>query len=115
VDPSAMKRLMQYSWPGNVRELSNVIERAVLLADGESIEAADLPLELQGEACLHEDDCNLERAMSAFERKHIASVLATCEGNRETAARLLGISPATLYRRLEKLDLKGYRGLPVRE
>ncbi len=109
VEPEAMKQLMRYSWPGNVRELSNVIERAVLLCERESIELSDLPIEIRGESRTT-DDCNLERAMSAFERKHIASVLATCEGNRETAARLLGVSPATLYRRLEKLDLKGYRG-----
>ena len=112
VDPTAMKALMRYGWPGNVRELSNVIERAVLLADGETVSMADLPLEIRGES-FPEDDCNLENALAAFERKHIASVLATCEGNRESAAKALGISPATLYRRLEKLDLKGYRGGPI--
>ncbi len=48
--------------------------------------------------------------MATFERRHIASVLTRCDGNRERAAAKLAISPATLYRRLEKLDLKGYRG-----
>ena len=69
----------------------------------------DLPREIRGER-FEADDSNLQKAMSAFERSHVASVLASCEGSRESAARLLGISSATLYRRLERLGLKGYRG-----
>ncbi len=106
-EPEALRRLMRYPWPGNVRELSNVIERAVVLCDGECIRLSDLPLELQG---TDPNTTNLQEAMSAFERRHIASVLATCGGRREAAAELLGISLATLYRRLAQLGLKGYRG-----
>lgn len=104
--PDALRQLMRYRWPGNVRELSNVIERAVVLCDGDQIGIEDLPLELQSEP----ETSNLQDALSAFERRHIASVLATSGGNREQAASLLGISPATLYRRLSQLGLKGYRG-----
>ena len=110
VAPEAMQRLMRYRWPGNVRELSNVIERAVLLAEPETIGVDDLPAEIRGPAGLDADERRLDVVMTAFERSHIASVLASCDGNRERAASMLGISPATLYRRLEKLDLKGYRG-----
>lgn len=109
-EPEALRRLMRYPWPGNVRELSNVIERAVVLCDGDRIGPGDLPLELQAE---DSETTNLQEAMSAFERRHIASVLATCGGNRERAAELLGISPATLYRRLAQLGLRGYRGVPA--
>ena len=106
-EPEALRRLMRYAWPGNVRELSNVIERAVVLCDGERVGVADLPLELQGD---ESESTRLHDAIAAFERRHIASVLATCGGSREKAADLLGISPATLYRRLAQLGLKGYRG-----
>ncbi len=109
VEPAAMQSLMRYGWPGNVRELSNVIERAVLLADPETVRLADLPAEIV-EGPLEGDQCRLDLAMATFERRHIASVLTRCDGNRERAAAKLAISPATLYRRLEKLDLKGYRG-----
>ncbi|MCB9594401.1 MAG: sigma-54-dependent Fis family transcriptional regulator [Sandaracinaceae bacterium] len=109
VQPDAMQRLMRYRWPGNVRELSNVIERAVLLADAESIRLEDLPAEIRG-ATLEGDDARLDAALASFERRHIASVLTSCEGNRDAAAKLLAVSPATLYRKLEKLGLKGYRG-----
>lgn len=109
VEPDAMQLLLRYHWPGNVRELSNVIERAVLLTEPELIGSEDLPLEIRGSELLA-DECNLEQAMASFERRHVASVLVSVEGNRERAAKLLAISPATLYRRLEKLGLKGYRG-----
>jgi len=109
VSPEAMQRLMRYGWPGNVRELSNVVERAVLLAEAEAIAVDDLPKEIAG-AGLTLDDARLDDALARFERAHIASVLTTCGGNRETAAKQLGVSPATLYRKLEKLGLKGYRG-----
>jgi DNA-binding NtrC family response regulator len=110
VDAETMTRLMRYAWPGNVRELSNVIERAVLLCDGETLGVGDLPSEIGGGEPSEADSSDLDAALRGFERKHIASVLATSDGNREAAARRLGISAATLYRRLEKLDLKGYRG-----
>lgn len=112
VDAPTLKLLMSYPWPGNVRELSNVVERAVLLCDGETIHPVDLPQELRGDPPV-EDDWRLDSAVRAFERQHIAAVLATSGGNREAAAQLLGISPATLYRHIEKLGLKGYRGEPT--
>ncbi|MEZ4340448.1 MAG: sigma-54 dependent transcriptional regulator [Sandaracinaceae bacterium] len=112
VEPAAMQRLLRYRWPGNVRELSNVIERAVLLAEGEIVRLEDLPEEIRGVA-LDEDEARLDRALEGFERRHIAGVLTSCDGNREAAAKLLAVSPATLYRKLEKLGLKGYRGAAI--
>ena len=108
VTPEALQLLVRYPWPGNVRELSNVIERAVLLCDGHTIGPADLPQDLRGDPS-DAVGWRLDAAMDAFERRHVAAVLATSGGNREKAALLLGISPAPLYRRLEKLALKGYR------
>ncbi|MBX3269323.1 MAG: sigma-54-dependent Fis family transcriptional regulator [Sandaracinaceae bacterium] len=112
VAPDAMRRLLEYGWPGNVRELSNVIERAVLLAEPEAIRLEDLPPEIRG-AELEVGEARLDRALASFERRHVAAVLAGCDGNREAAAKRLGVSPATLYRKLERLGLKGYRGVPA--
>jgi DNA-binding NtrC family response regulator len=116
----AMALLTSYAWPGNVRELSNVLERAVILCSGETITPIDLPSELgvtepppaagtlPPPSSLEGGGANLERATLAFQRGHIARVLDTTEGNREAAAKLLGLSPATLYRYLQKIGLKGY-------
>jgi DNA-binding NtrC family response regulator len=121
IAPDAIGALKRWPWRGNVRELSNVIERAVLLTDSDPIGLGDLPLELQAlsapdtlppaaSAALPQDSaCELAAAVSAFERAHIARVLIRARGNREAAARLLGLSPATLYRHLTRLGLKGFR------
>ncbi len=123
IAPDAMAILASYMWPGNVRELSNVIERAIILASDETITPIDLPTELGITQPLSEapppgvavsdasraEDWNLERAVLSFQRAHIASVLDRTQGSRDTAARLLGLSPATLYRHLQRVGLKGYR------
>jgi DNA-binding NtrC family response regulator len=123
IAPDAMAVLTAYAWPGNVRELSNVIERGVILASDETITPIDLPTELgvappppdapllgtaAGEAHGAED-WNLAHAVLSFQRTHIASVLDRTHGSRDAAARLLGLSPATLYRHLQRVGLKGYR------
>ncbi len=105
ITPDALRLLLAYRWPGNVRELSNVLERARVFAGGGQIEVEHLPVDLRD---LEQDRLNLQAAVERYERGHIASVLKLCSGNRERAAQELGISPATLYRRIEKLGLKGF-------
>ena len=107
VSAEAMRALCLHTWRGNVRELSNVLERALILADDGRIEADLLPADVRAAA---EAGLALQAAVEGFERAHIAMVLRLCQGNRERAAEELGISPATLYRRLEKLGLKGTGG-----
>jgi DNA-binding NtrC family response regulator len=121
IAPDAMTLLVAYGWPGNVRELSNVIERAVILSSDDTVTPIDLPVELGVEtapvtpmtapkdALLDGDGANLERATRGFQRGHIGRVLDAASGNREQAAKLLGLSPATFYRYLQKVGLKGYR------
>jgi len=99
----AMKLLLGYSWPGNVRELSNVIERACILCADSRVDISHLPSEiLVGEAL----PTSLKSAVETFERSHIGRVLRAADGNREQAAKMLGVDPATLYRRLSKYDIE---------
>lgn len=103
ISNEAMRLLLAYHWPGNVRELSNVIERATILAGGGVIEPSDLPAELHETS---EQPIELRRAVERFEARHIAWVLNVAGGSREKAAKLLGVDPATLYRRLQKYDIR---------
>lgn len=103
VTTEAMKALCRHGWKGNVRELSNVLERALILADEGRVGVEELPTDVSGSA---EGGLELEGAINRAERAHIAMVLRLCDGNRERAARELGISEATLYRHLDKLGMK---------
>jgi NtrC-family two-component system response regulator AlgB len=92
-----------YPWPGNLRELRNVIERAVILAPGDQIELSDLPEEFSGvrtAAC----EVGARVTIDALEAEHIRRILGTARSLDE-AARTLGIDPATLYRKRNKLGL----------
>jgi DNA-binding NtrC family response regulator len=101
-DTATLRRLLSYPWPGNVRELSNVVERATVVCAGRVITLGDLPPEVAGQA--GREGYAYQEAMADFERALIASTLERTGGDRREAARVLGISLATLYRRLEKLE-----------
>ncbi len=95
---------VRYPWPGNLRELRNVIERAVILSTGDMIETLDLPEEFSH----HQADANVavgaRVTLDQVEAEHIRRTLA-CARNLDEAARTLGIDPATLYRKRQKLGL----------
>jgi DNA-binding NtrC family response regulator len=104
-DETALTALRRYGWPGNVRELGNVIERAVLMARGNAITAADLRLEalaVQPPAPTIES-MSLEDA----ERLLIRTALRRNGGSVNAAAEALGLSRSAMYRRLEKLGIRG--------
>ena len=101
---AAMRALCTDPWRGNVRELANVLERALILAEDGRVDVDQLPLEVRNAVGPH---LRLMDALDRFERSYIATVLRLQGGNREKAAEELGISPATLYRRLERYGLKG--------
>jgi DNA-binding NtrC family response regulator len=102
LEPSALQLMLQYGWPGNVRELDHTIERAVLMARGERIEAADLALHTQRvSASSTMDDMSLEAVEAILIRKALARV----GGNVSQAAEALGLSRGALYRRIEKYGL----------
>jgi len=100
VSPDAMNALNGYAWKGNVRELENVIERAVLLARGSLIQMHHLPEEFQMVGPQGAHVLSLEEA----ERQHIIKVLRIAK-DLDEAATILGIDPATLWRKRKKFDL----------
>jgi DNA-binding NtrC family response regulator len=100
-EPAALQVLMSYGWPGNVRELDHSIERAVLLAQGRQIQAADLGLRSGHEAPPRWEEMNLEEV----ERLLIQKALARHDGNVSHAAKALGLSRSGLYRRIQKFGL----------
>lgn len=106
VGGEALEILMQAPWRGNVRELENVLERAMILAEGDTLGREDLPADLvgaAGPATAGPVPDDLRRAVAAFEDQHVLRVLRETGGHREEAARRLGIDPSTLYRRLKEL------------
>ena len=100
-DESAMAALQDYSWPGNIRELNHVTERAILMAQGETVEAPDLGLKREREGSRRLEEMSLEEVESFLIRK----ALARFGGNVNQAADALGLSRSALYRRLQKYGL----------
>jgi len=103
VSAEAMRALTRHAWRGNVRELSNVLERTLIVADDGRLEPEHLPPEVQAAVA---PSLDLSQAVDRFERAHIRLALKVCEGNRERTAKELGISPATLYRKLNELGVR---------
>ncbi|MEO8523045.1 MAG: helix-turn-helix domain-containing protein, partial [Acidobacteriota bacterium] len=91
--------LLQWTWPGNVRELQNVVERALVLARGSRIEPEDLPEEVRRLQAAEVPSGS--QRLADIERRHIERVLEDAGGNRTRAAAILGIGPATLFRKLK--------------
>jgi NtrC-family two-component system response regulator AlgB len=101
--PAVTAAFLRYDWPGNIRELNNVVERAVILAAEGPIDLADLPEVFSARA----DTAVAVGArvtLDALEAEHIRRVLGVCR-NLDEAAHILGIDPATLYRKRQKLGL----------
>jgi two-component system, NtrC family, response regulator len=96
ISPDALAAIDRWSWPGNVRELENRLKRAVIMADGKLVSAADL--DLPKAAHLDDDDgINLKAVRDRADRLAVRRALARSEGNVSGAAKLLGISRPTLY------------------
>jgi len=102
----ALEILHQYSWPGNIRELQNVIERALILVEGDIIHAEDLPgnMKLEHGAPLYQLDNGL-LSLRDLERMYIENLLKRFSGHRARIATTLGISERSLYRKLREYGL----------
>jgi DNA-binding NtrC family response regulator len=101
IERAALELLVHHSWPGNVRELEHVIERAVLMTRGSTIQPGDLGLRAATDGALRLEDMSLEEVEAHLIRR----TLARCEGNALKAAEALGLSRSAFYRRLEKYRL----------
>jgi Nif-specific regulatory protein len=110
ISAKALGLLEGYGWPGNVRELRNVIERALVLGDGETIWPEDLPPALRESDASHAYLPTLE----ALERDHVIRVLRASEGNVSQAARILGIRRVTVYKKLKAYGLDANSFKPKR-
>ena len=132
IAPAALKLLEKYHWPGNVRELENVIRRALVMAKGEAILTTDLPSEISGQgastaplAPLTAGDAGVTdvvllarqlfqwarrdpklKLIPAVERELVIQAMKETGGNQANAAKLLGITRATLRKRLEKFEIQ---------
>ena len=107
LSPDALAAIDRWTWPGNVRELENRMKRAVIMADGKLVTAADLDLEGGDDDDADADQINLKAVRDAADRKAIRRAIARTDGNISNAAKLLGISRPTLY------DLIKQHGLQV--
>jgi two-component system response regulator AtoC len=111
VTPGAMKSLLQYDWPGNVRELENCIARALTLGDQQIIDVQDLPPSIRVEQPFNpnvatQDASSLSTtALAEMERMTILRVFEQANGDKALAGKMLGISRATLYRKLKRYNI----------
>lgn len=112
ITTAAIDLLVSYHWPGNVRELENCMERAVLLCQGQSIEAHHLPPSLQKKSPQESGPSGtLDAAISALEYEMIVAELKNCDGNMAKAARTLGITERQIGLRVKhyNIDFKRFR------
>jgi two-component system, NtrC family, response regulator len=104
MSPDAVAAIDGYAWPGNVRELENRIKRAVIMADGKSVTAADL--DLSRTANEEPQPINLRAAREVADRKAIRQAMSRTDNNISGAAKLLGVSRPTLYDLLKQYRLQ---------
>jgi DNA-binding NtrC family response regulator len=104
--PEATERLMNYQWPGNIRELRNLIERLLILHEGDEVRAADLPVELGivARASADPSDANLV-SLQEMERRHVERVLNATGWNKAQAARVLDVDIKTLNKKIRDYGL----------
>lgn len=103
ISNGAMRALLNHEWRGNVRELENVIERAVIFAEGRDVDVADLPFVVEGSEADNGED--LKDAISQFERQHIIYSLRRHNYDKAETARHLGIGVSSLYRKMDELRI----------
>lgn len=102
ISPETMRLLTNYSWPGNIRELKNVIERALVLGTGNTLEPGHLPLEIKEGTPTTKANLPNDWSLSSAEKWHIERALRHTNGNKTKAAELLGISRNRLDRKLKE-------------
>ena len=111
VEPEAMRFFENYTWPGNVRELENVIEKAVVLETGESIQKSSLPEEIFGTisniqiSFMDKEKVDLERTLDQIEKKMLSNALIQSDGIINKVAKQLNLSFRSMRYRIKKHQL----------
>ena len=109
ITPAAMNVLVGYEWPGNVRQLKNAIRTMIVMCDRPKIDIPDLPPEISPRRQLPGASATPASlagvSLNDLEKKAIADTLARTQGNREKAAKILGIGERTLYRKIREYNL----------
>ncbi|MDQ2770756.1 MAG: sigma-54 dependent transcriptional regulator [Bacteroidota bacterium] len=105
LEPDVLAQLRAHDWRGNVRELKNVLERAAILADGDTLTVDDLPPEFHHLTPAPGLDETTDRTLRTQEKRQIRQVLLDTGGNKTEAARQLGIGTKTLYRKVQEYGL----------
>ncbi len=101
ISPEAMNKLKKYPWPGNVRELQHSIERALIMADSPTLQESDFLFSRKGSDAINADTLNLDEV----EKAAVTKAIQLHNGNISKAAEELGLTRASLYRRMEKYGL----------
>ena len=110
ISPACVARLESYEWPGNVRELKNVVQRAVVMCQGDVLLPEHLPQRLRSEPTARPSvSFKIGATLTEIEREIVARTLAFTGNNRKKAAALLGISRRALYNKIAKYGLKGHK------
>ena len=111
-DSRTIRALYHYNWPGNVRELENVVERAVVMASGDTLTIDDLPANIRKlEEVESGEDTSLKQAREKFEKQYIEAALARFKGNVSKTSKQLGLARKNLQEKLKKygIDANEYR------
>jgi Nif-specific regulatory protein len=108
IDPKALDVLIAHDWPGNVRELENVVERALIFTKGDCITPEDLTLHdgLRGGDGSDVLDSSESLSLEDLEKRYILKVLRDNGWNKTKTAQILGIDSSTLYRKINRYELK---------
>jgi transcriptional regulator with PAS, ATPase and Fis domain len=106
LSPAVEQLFLSYRWPGNVRELRNLIERVVLLEEGDRLDSEHLPTEMVGRRVVTDEENAGLPTLAQIEADHISEVLRLTAGNKSRAARILGISRQGLIEKLRRLRIE---------
>ena len=115
ISEEVVSAFMSYDFPGNVRELEHIIERAVILADGSTIEFKHLPRRFHKAESAAPESAKAFTTLAEMEKNYILEVLEATDGNKTKATEVLGISRAALWRKLKQFEKEKEQKAPVRK
>jgi two-component system response regulator PilR (NtrC family) len=107
LESAVLNKLLNYEWKGNIRELENMMERAMIMCEEKFITGKDLTIDFSGKSAIADNNYLLKESVNIFEKEHIKTILQKTANDRKKAARFLGLSLSSLYRKIEELGIEG--------